>query len=244
MKIRIRDSKEFGQLLKALVDEMVSACIHFRLYSDLKSDVNNYVTELNQSPAFWFLTFRAHIDTVLSRLCRIYEQHNASLNLKNLLDTILANINIFDVDHFRERLKDNPFVDSLASNSTKPDIEQLIKDIHYVSKANPSVKNLLIWRNNIIVHRSAMHISKEIKLPNDYPLSLMDIEQLLKEGMAILNRYSSLFHSTTYSTKIVGHDDYRNVLESIRTVIRQYEQKRALELELLYKKESQQAPQS
>jgi len=146
MQIMIRDSKEFGQLLKALADEMVSAWFHFRLYSDLKSDVNNYVTELNQSLAFWSLTFRAHIDTVLSRLCRIYDQHSSSLNLRNFLDTILANINIFDVEHFRERLKDNPFVDSLASGPTKPDIEQLKKDIHYVSEANPSVKTLLIWR--------------------------------------------------------------------------------------------------
>jgi hypothetical protein len=238
MLIRIRDSKEFGQLLEALADEIVIAFIHFRLYSDLKSDVNNYVTELNQSPAFWSFTFRAHIDTVLSRLCRVYEQHSSSLNLKNFLNTILANINIFDVEHFRERLKDNPFVDSLSSSPTKPDIGQLKKDIHYVSDANPSVKTLLIWRNNIIVHKSAKHANKDFNLPNDYPLSLNNIEQLLKEGMVILNRYSNLFHATTYSTKIVSHDDYRNVLDAIRTVISQSKEKRALELELFCKKDS------
>lgn len=60
----------------------------------------------------------------------------------------------------------------------------------------------------------------------------------MKEGRDILNRYSNLFHATTYTTKIVGHDDYRYVLEAIRTVIRQYEEKRALELELFRKKDS------
>jgi hypothetical protein len=133
MQIKIKDSEEFGRLLKALADEMVTAIIHFRLYSDLEASVNNYVTELNQSPAFWSCTFRAHRDTVLLRLCRIYEQHSSSLNLKNLLDTIEANIDIFEVERFRERLKDDPFVNSLSSSSTKPDIGQLKNDINYIS---------------------------------------------------------------------------------------------------------------
>jgi hypothetical protein len=105
MQIRIKDSEEFGGLLKALADEIVTACIHFRLYSDLNAAVNSYVTELNQSPAFWSYTFRAHLDAVLLRLCRIYEQHDSSLNLRNLLDTIQANIDIFDIEQFRERLR-------------------------------------------------------------------------------------------------------------------------------------------
>ncbi len=230
MQIKIGSSQEFGRLLNDLAEEMVSACIHFRLYSDLKAAVNNYITELNQSPAFWFLTFRAHLDTVFIRLCRIYDQHSSSFNLKTLLDFITGNIAIFDVEEFRERLKDNPFVDSLASNITKPDIGQLHKDIQYVSVENPYIKNLIIWRNNIIVHKSVKHASKEINFPNDYPLSIENIEELLKEGMAILNRYSILFSENVYSTKIVGHDDFRNVLEAIRSSVRQYEKERAREM--------------
>ena len=232
MQIKIGSSQEFGRLLNALADEMVSACIHFRLYSDLETARKDYVIELNQSLTFWSLTFRAHLDTVLFRLCKIYDQHSSSLNLKNLLDTIKANIGIFDVEHFRERLKDNPFVDSLASISTKPDLEQLNKDISYVSEANPSVKALIFWRNNFFVHRSAKHVAKNRNLADHYSLSLKDIEELLKEGMSILNRYSSLFRANSYSTQIVGHDDYRNVLESIRSVVRQYEEERAREMEL------------
>jgi hypothetical protein len=58
-------------------------------------------------------------------------------------------------------------------------------------------------------------------------VSLDIIKQLLKEGMAILNRYSNLFHATTYSTQIVGHDDYHKVLEAVRNVLRQYDQKKS-----------------
>jgi hypothetical protein len=235
MQIRIGSSEEFGRLLDALANEMVSACIHFRLYSDLEAARKSYIIELNQSWTFWSLTFRAHLDTVLFRLCKIYDQHSLSLNLRNLLDTIKANIKIFDVEQFRERLKDNPFVESLASSSTKPDLGQLEKDINFVSEANPSVKTLVFWRHKFFAHRSANHVAKNRNLADHYSLNLNKIEHLLKEGMCILNRYSSLFRANTYSTKIVGHDDYRNVLEAIRSVVRQYDEENAREMELLQK---------
>jgi hypothetical protein len=230
MQIKIGSSQEFGRLLNALADEMVSACIHFRLYSDLETARKSYIVELNESKAFWSLTFKAHLDTVLFRLCKIYDQHSLSLNLRNLLDTIQANIDIFDVEQFRERLKDNPFVDSLSSNSTKPDLGQLEKDSDYVSEVNPSVKALVFWRNNFFVHRSAKHVAKNRNLADHYSLSLTNVEQLLKEGICILNRYSSLFRANTYSTQIVGHDDYKNVLEAIRSAVRQYEEDRENEM--------------
>jgi hypothetical protein len=235
MQIRIDSSQEFGRLLNALADEMVSACIHYRLYSDLEAARKNYIVELNESKAFWSLTFKAHLDTVLFRLCKIYDQHSSSLNLKNLLDTIKANIDIFDVEQFRERLKDNPFVDSLSTSPTKPDMAQLENDINYVSEANPSVKALIFWRNNLFAYRSAKHVAKNRNLADHYSLNLKQIERLLKEGMCILNRYSSLFHANRHSTQIVGHDDYLNVLEAIRKVVRQYEEERAREVELFQK---------
>lgn len=230
MQIPIGSSQEFGRLLKALAEEMVSACIHFRLHSDLEKARKNYIRELNESRAFWSLTFQAHRDTVLFRLCKIYEQHSSSLNLKNLLDTIKANIDIFDVEQFRERLKDNPFVESLASSPTKPNLEQLEKDIGFVSEKNPLVKALIILRNNFLSHRTPKLVAKNRKLADYYDLTWDDIERLLKEGMDILNRYSSLFHASRYS--IVGYDDYRNVLEAVRNILKQYDEERASEMEL------------
>jgi hypothetical protein len=236
MQIKIGSSQEFGRLLNDLADEMVSACIHFRLYSDLEAARKSYIKELNQSRTFWTLTFRAHLDTVLFRLCKIYDQHSSSLNLRNLLDTIKANIDIFDTEQFRERLKENPFVESLASSSTKPDLGQLEKDINFVSEANPSVKALVFWRQNFFAHKSAKHVAKNRKLADHYSLNLKEIEQLLKEGMCILNRYSRLFHANSYSTQIVGHDDYLNVLDAIRKILNQYKEKIAREIEMFSNK--------
>jgi len=40
---------------------------------------------------------------------------------------------------------------------------------------------------------------------------------LLTDGIAILNRYTSLFGATTHSTQIVGHDDFMFVLGCLRS---------------------------
>ncbi len=72
MKLTVANSKEFGRLLDGLGDDVVDAAIHFRLHKDLRESVKNFERELNQSPAFWSLTFGAHIDATRSRLFRVY----------------------------------------------------------------------------------------------------------------------------------------------------------------------------
>ena len=161
MQIQIRDSSEFHSLLLALVDELVDAHIHFRLFKSLNADIPEYVRVFNQSCAFWQLTLRAHLDAVFLRLCKAYDQYgggNPSLNLRNLLDTVAANLYLFDEPNFRERLRDNPFVDSLAATSRRPDLAQLQQDLLSVSSSDPLVNKLTIWRNNFYAHRSPAQI--------------------------------------------------------------------------------------
>ena len=193
--------------------------------------LSNYASEFNESWTFWSLTFQAHWDTTLFRLCKIYDQHNTSLNLRNLLDTIEANAGLFDVENFRARLKGNPFVDSLASGSTKPDLKQLQKDKEVVSESNPLVKALVFWRNNFFAHRSAKHVAAKRSLTDHYTFDVAAVDTLLKEGMRILNSYSVLFRALSYSTQIVGHDDYKHILEASRSVLRKHEDEVSRELD-------------
>ena len=225
MEIDIKDPAEFQHLLNALAIEIVDANVHFKLRSDLIDSISEYQTEYDQSGTFWSLTFQAHLDAAVFRLCKIYEQHNKTLNLRNLLDTIKANIWIFDTEEFRERLKGNPFVESLSEEPRKPDVKQLDKDIAFVSEENSLVKNLLVWRNNYFAHRSVKHIIKKKKLESGFPLTFENVETLLVDGMKILNRYSRLFHAEIYSTNMVGRDDFNNVLRFIREGLEMHEQR-------------------
>ena len=224
MVIQFNTDEEFQRLLASLAQELVDANIHWRLLSDLKEKIKIFSTEYNQSVAFWSLTFQAHLDATIFRLIRIYDGNSSSLSLKNLLDTISANLGIFDTERFRERLRDNPFVESLADDARKPEEQQLINDIAFVSNDNPIVKKLTIWRNNLFAHKSARNAVNGYNIATDYPLDEKEIEELLTTGMAILNRYNSLFHASTYSTQIVGHDDYQFILDSIRVNLERMEQ--------------------
>jgi len=165
---------------------------------------------------FWSLTFRAHLHSTIFGLMRIFDRNSKSLSLPNLLDTISANMELFDIDQFRERLKKNPFVKSLSAEVRKPDEKQLEEDIAFSGNNNEIVKKLTIWRNNLFAHRSADNVISGKNISSSYPLDYDEIDVLVKGSIEILNRYSSLFGAATYSTKISGHDDYMSVLNSIR----------------------------
>jgi hypothetical protein len=217
-QIKITNATEFNHLLQALCRELVEAHNHFNLYRDLQGAISDYGEEMNQSRTFWYLTLESHLDASIVRLCKIYEHHNRkdTLNLRNLLDTIQANIAFFDTANFRERLKDNPFVESLSEDSRKPDEKQLQEDIAYVDRKNSLVQSLMMWRDNVVAHRNTHYVISQKNLGDDYPLTIENIEELLAKADEILNRYSILFSAGAYSMHIIGEDDYKFVLKSIR----------------------------
>jgi len=198
--IRIKDSAEFDSLMKGLARDIVDANIHYRLYKNLNDAISEYVNELNQSAAFWNLTFSAQLDATLLRLSRAYDSHTASLNLPRLLATIKAHLHIFDTQDFKQRLKDNPFVESLASDCRIPDKNELKADIDLVSTTDTLVKRLLAWRNNIGAHRNP----RETLAPNSVvvaPLKYSEIESLLDRAITILNKYSLLLNEAATRRK-------------------------------------------
>ncbi len=160
------------------------------------------------------------MDAVLLRLCKAYDQYggnNPSLNLRSLLGTIKANLHLFDEPNFRERLKDRAFVDSLAADVRRPDSAQLEKDLESVGNANPLVKNLTIWRNNYYAHRSPTSALDPTGFSRENPLQFPEIEVLLANGVAIVNRYSHLFVAdfvSIYSTPLssLGSADLQKLI--------------------------------
>ena len=119
--IEIKDSAEFERLLKALSDDVVDAHIHYQLYKELIEAISKHPLVVQQSNTFWTFTLQAHLNSSIYALFRAYDQNTSSLHLRSWLYTIRANLHLFDETGFRERLKDNPYVASLAQDSRKPD---------------------------------------------------------------------------------------------------------------------------
>jgi hypothetical protein len=175
MKIKLSHAVDFKRLLEALVDELLEAREHFHLHQELSAAIDDNQDVFNLSVSFWHLTLRAHIDATLMRLCKAYDLYKGqpSLNLRSFLETINANMRLFDEPNFRERLKDNPFVDSLATDLRKPG-ERLDKDLNFVRHA-PAVKKLTIWRNNYVAHRSRKTALALAEFTRENPLTFAEI---------------------------------------------------------------------
>lgn len=214
--IKFESEEQFQSLLDNLARELVDASIHWKLRQDLTAQIKSFTTEFNQSTAFWSLTFQAHLDAAIFRLIRIYDGHSKALSLRNLLDTIASNLTVFDDERFRERLKENPFVESLAADARRPDEDQLRADMAYAGVENETVRKLTIWRNTLFAHKSAKNVVESFDISAEYPLTEEEVSSLLSDGIVILNRYSSMFGATTHSTQMVGHDDFMYVLECLQ----------------------------
>jgi hypothetical protein len=217
MKLKLKSADEFRRLLTTLLNDLLDARFHFVLHQNLVKVSEEYAKEFGQSPTFWGLTFSAHIDAVLVRLCRAYDTYDHKvLNLQNLLETIQANLSIFAEPNFRQRLKGNAFVDSLAAELKAPDRMQLQKDIAAVSTSDPLVRTLIMWRHNYIAHRNTHFALNPTQLNSQYPLLFTEIDVLLNRALEVGNRYSLLFDASAHSTMMIGRDDYLHVLKAVR----------------------------
>lgn len=214
MEIRIKSGEELERLLDVLANDIVDANIYYRLFSGLLTSTEEYSKEIGQSNTFWWLAMQSIKEAYLYRLCRIFDQHEKTLNLVNLLDTIKANLRFFEEPHFRERLKGNAFVDSLAEGVKIPSLEELKEDIEFASLANPIVNKLIVWRGNAYAHRGAkVALGKTGSLE---AISKEEIELLLDKCFSIFNKYLRLYKATTWSRQIIGHDDYQSLFKFLR----------------------------
>ncbi|HEY1528912.1 MAG TPA: hypothetical protein VGH51_22035 [Candidatus Angelobacter sp.] len=223
MQLRIKNASEFHKLLFALAGELVDAHIHFTLFRDLSASRSEYCVEFAQANTFWSLTLEAHLDATLVRLCKSFDLHRQSLNLRTLVSTVKDNLHLFGEQDFRDRLKGNAFVDSLAATYRIPSTAMIQADLDFVSPNNPLVRKLTVWRDKHIAHRDPSPVLNPEELTGRYPLLFTDIDELLRGGLRIVNEYSSLFIATTHSSGMVGKDDYLTILKAVRDSLNRYE---------------------
>jgi hypothetical protein len=213
--INIKDAAEFEQLLNALSNDVVDAHIHYLLYEELVEAVGKHPVVVQQSNTFWTFTLQAHLNSCVYALFRAYDQNTRALHLRSWLTTIQDNLHLFDEDSFRERLKQNPYVASLAQDSRRPDAVMLADDIAECTSTDAIVKKLTVYRSSRIAHRNAKALLTPRDIGERFGLTFDDIHTLLERAKTIVNRYSYMFAASVYSTKVVGHDDFEYIFKCV-----------------------------
>ncbi|HTC17368.1 MAG TPA: hypothetical protein VK695_16305 [Steroidobacteraceae bacterium] len=209
--MKIGDAVEFQRLLYSLVRELVDANIVFKLHSDLERSVDKFENAMNESRTFWLLTLQSTLDAAAYRLCKIYDQRTDGANLRSLLQTLQSQPELFLPEEYAKRVPAQ-----LAEDPPALDAAQLARDVEFATAgSNPLVKKLLILRHNFYAPLGASHSKADSQPADKYPISRDEIESLLRAGMAIANRYSIAFRSHSHLMKMVGQDDFVQVLEAV-----------------------------
>ena len=150
----------------------------------------------------------------LFRLVRLYEP-DGGVSLEKLVQTIRANLYVFEASRFRRRLKENPHVDSLAKGVRPPSAAELGRDMRSAVEDERLVATLLTLRNRLLAHRDPRVILGT--MPDPFSgLTARQISALFRRASRIVNRCWRLFNASTHQMRIMGHDDYRRVLDAMR----------------------------
>ena len=172
--VRIGSRDEFDSLVEHMTHEAYRARDNWDFWAAMEKAFDEYSIELNQTPAFWELTRRAHKDAVALRLGRLYDPHASATSLGNLLQTMKENV--FHAGTI--------FPPSLANL----DMTELDREITDVSDADPIVKKLLLIRNEYLAHRDKRHVTRGTfaYLPS---LDRDEISTLITRALDLLSKY-------------------------------------------------------
>jgi AbiU2 len=218
-------STELGEHISALSNDVVNANIHWRMRCDLIDSLQKHPLVGAQSNTFWHYTLKAHETAAIINLCRVFEKRQDTLNLLEWLKTIQSNLNLFETSKFKKRLAGNAFVDSLASDARCPDKSILETDIKNCVKDDPLVEKLMFYRDNFFAHKNTdIAIGNKLVQPEQLP-SNEDISALLERAITIFNRYSKLFQAVTYSTSVIGKDDYKFIFSCVSSAVEESRRK-------------------
>jgi hypothetical protein len=141
--IPVENESEFERLRDRIDLQASEAKDHWSLLKGLDAARSDYYREMDLSRTFWHLTLNAHMEAVVSRLCRLYDKDGGALSLGRFLLTVSEKRAFFSDAAFKKRLKDNPHAESLVQNRAINDVE-LSNEISSVSESGPLV--IRLWR--------------------------------------------------------------------------------------------------
>jgi AbiU2 len=207
--------EQFAEFIRILWDELYWADVYYGIFKEGSKLTKRYETSFCRAPFFWAYTLRAHCQTALVYVHRLYDQNADSFNLHRFLLTTRNHPEIFETTAVLKRRVKDPNSDALIKNIGPLDHAQLERDIEFCSDKNPKVKILKTWRDRITFHKDERELFRPTPFEKDYPLLFGDIDLLIGRGFEILNRYSEYFDTTKRSRNLREWKDMEFVFEAL-----------------------------
>jgi|ERR1051325_4524223 hypothetical protein len=195
----IETSEQFKTLLNTICQDLGRVLDKWTLFNGLMDAQRGAFTKaLSQSQSFWSMVEGALIEATLFGLCRAYDDHLEALTLRTIIRTLQRRPAF---------LTDLPVISD----------ERLQADLKAVDRReSQTVKHLLIWRDNLYAHRNAQKIIDGTIYGDKYPITYDDVNALLDNGFRIVNGYSAELFRVSNLPKMIGADDYLDVLQTLQ----------------------------
>jgi hypothetical protein len=210
--IRIKSKEQFDWLIDHLVTETNRASDHWHLCRGLDAACGEYLKEIETTPVFWELTIRAHQDSVVLRLARLFDPAATALSIVNFLETIHRGVT-------------NRTLAPLGLDVAGLDMAAIQDELRIVSDSDPLVSRLLEVRNDYLAHRNHGLVScgSFSSLP---VLREEEIQTLLSRALQIGEKYRRLYGRMLPARGLLGLEDYKRMLSLIRLGLRGWDAER------------------
>ncbi len=214
---------EFEAYQRRLRDELNTASWHFAIWKHLQNLRKDYLRELNQAPAFFQLTMRAHFLETVMRLCKFFDdpedKKGDSLSIYEFLKFVEQNRHLFykkailrriqpEYDHegkvLKSKLRSHKIVTSGEIQRHRSKIERL------------PIKNLRKLRHKSFAHIDKKFVQKDIDVFKKYPVKISDIDKTIEALHRLLNRYNIAYDSSGWHKDIPLEYGVYLVVDSIR----------------------------
>jgi HEPN superfamily AbiU2-like protein len=212
MKVAQYKEKEFEELRQKLHKDIAGAHDEFVLSTALEKARTKSTDAFAQSRVFWNLTINALLNSAIARLCRVYDNEYAGIQM--YLRIVSEHQEWFNKPHvskappklreYPQPFKASTLNGAIRSVSTTPD-----------SPKNNLVDQLLDLRNTQVAHIGTTFTCTRRPRPKN-PLDFRGFKSLLYRAHRLLNTYSSFYDGTTYTKNIVGIHDFKFVDDAIR----------------------------
>ena len=224
-------SDDLSLLFDAVARDIVDSINYRKLFLAVRKDISKYPRVFSQSNTYWQLSLRALSDTAMLTLCRVFDTQNGALSLPHLLDIIIDNKHLFSKAQFKSRLANNEHLENLVQYSRELDISEIEEHRCKCSKNNILVHRLILWRNNYYAHRAINSTLENLKILKFNEITWAEIEQLSTLALNIYNHYSSLYRATSWSSMLIGEEDFKSLLGYAQQGLNAYLRKIDLEFQ-------------
>ena len=187
----------------------------FELHKLMINSQKEYISEINEFPAFYQLAEKSFIHVCIIELAKLYD-YGSDAGLEKLINICEANQNLF-LKKFHNELTDCNTDEIVRSYDIPVDIKKDIEDArNKIENIKEVILNLKGQRDKFYAHLDKEYQKNPSLLITDYPLNYGNIKELIKTATLICNTFYQDLCRTAHMCQTSNWNDINNVFEMIK----------------------------